>query len=329
MIMPESLCRTLTEEGVLHSRGKSFADYTSFKLGGNCAVMVFPSSMEQLLITIKACQADALPTFFFGNGSNLLVSDAGYDGVAIRLGEAFASLEVSKTDPRTILATAGTSLSKLCHFACAQGLTGLEFCYGIPAFVGGAIYMNAGAYGGEIKDVLQFVEYLDAEGILHQKSVETLAMSYRHSYFADHERAGGAPHCITKAAFRLTPGNPEEIKARMTEIYQRRRDKQPLEYPSAGSTFKRPQGAFAAALIEECGLKGTSVGGAQVSEKHSGFVINRGGATCDDVQGLIAQIKQVVLEQTGFQLEEEIKYIPARREDGGSAGADRSRIGDE
>lgn len=309
MIIPASLEQTLTEALVCYSKEKVFARYTSFKIGGRCGMMVVPATMEQLLCTVKACHQEEVPLLFFGNGTNLLVADEGYEGVAVRIGEALASVEESPTDSALLIATAGTSLSKLCHAAAEKGLSGLEFCYGIPAFVGGAVYMNAGAYGGEMKDVLAFVEYLDDRGVLHRKPVEELHLSYRHSLFADQMQAGGKPYCITKAAFRLQRGDKSQIKQTMTDIYQRRWDKQPLDYPSAGSTFKRPQGAYAAALIEQCGLKGTSVGGAQVSEKHSGFVINRGGATCADVERLIAKIKQVVREETGFLLEEEIKYI--------------------
>ena len=194
-------------------------------------------------------------------------------------------------------------MAQLCQFACESGLSGLEFAYGIPGTVGGAVYMNAGAYGGEIKDVLQSVRFLDEDGTLRELPVERLSMSYRQSAFTDTGRV------ILSGEFALTPGDPAAIRAKMEDVLGRRRAKQPLEYPSAGSTFKRPEGNYASALIEQCGLKGRRVGGAQVSEKHSGFLINTGGATCRDVCALIEEVQQEVFRQTGYRLECEVKRL--------------------
>lgn len=200
-------------------------------------------------------------------------------------------------------AGAGLKLSALCTAALEHGLTGLEFAYGIPGTVGGAVYMNAGAYGGEVKDVLQSVRYLTAEGEIREATAAELDLSYRHSAF---EENGG---CILSACFRLEPGDPGAIKARMNELMAKRLDKQPLDKPSAGSTFKRPAGAFAAALIDQCGLRGYRHGGAAVSEKHCGFVVNLGGATCADVLALCDEVRAIVQEKTGYELEKEIRVV--------------------
>lgn len=210
----------------------------------------------------------------------------------------------------TIRCFAGVPLVKLCGFALDNGLGGLEFAYGIPGSVGGAVYMNAGAYGGEMKDVLASVTALDINGNIHEYSADELEMSYRHSRFTD------SGEVILSAEFRLQKADKNSIKARMSELMEKRRSKQPLEFPSAGSTFKRPEGAYAAQLIEECGLKGFTVGNAQVSEKHSGFVINRGGASFDDVMAVIAEVKRTVAEKTGYRLECEPIIISEREEYG-------------
>lgn len=275
--------------------------YTSFKIGGPCRLMIFPKNMQEIMDTLMHCKQQDIPVLFMGNGSNMLVSDAGYDGVVVKMTGEFS--DITKVDDCTIFARSGATLSKLCHFARRHALTGLECCYGIPASVGGSVYMNAGAYGGEIKDVIQAAEYVDMDGKVHRIAAQDLQMSYRHSFFT------GKDLCITGAYFKLKPGDPKQIKARMNQLYDRRKTKQPLEYPSAGSTFKRPDGAYAAQLIQECGLKGVLRGGAQVSEKHSGFIINTGGATCHDVLSLIKVIQQTVKQKTDFCLECEVKII--------------------
>lgn len=291
----QSLCR---EWEIPFAQQVPLRDYTTFQIGGPARVMVTPSSEEQLAAICR--ERDSLPLFFLGRGSNLLVSDAGYDGIVVVLGKEFARI---RQEENLLVCEAGASLNRVCRTARDLGLSGLEFAFGIPGTVGGAVYMNAGAYGGEMKDVLLWAEHLDDKGNLCRVPAEKLDLSYRHS------RYSGSRDCIVRAAFRLTPGDPVAISARMEELMARRREKQPLEYPSAGSTFKRPEGAFAAALIEQCGLKGVSVGDAAVSEKHSGFLINRGNATCADMEALIARVQQVVAEQTGYRLETEVQRL--------------------
>lgn len=219
----------------------------------------------------------------------------------IYLGENFSAIR--RNDERHLYAQAGASLTRLCRTAAGFSLSGLEFAYGIPGSVGGGIYMNAGAYGGELKDVVESVDYLDEDGNRHTLTVQELAFGYRRSMFSYRKC------CILGASFALVPGDHQAIAARMEDVMQRRREKQPLEYPSAGSTFKRPEGAYAAELIDRCGLKGVSVGDAQVSEKHAGFLINRGNATCADMLGLIEIVRRTVLEQTGFLLEREVELL--------------------
>lgn len=298
----EKLTEALKRENISCLTEEPLAKYTSFQIGGPCRVLMMPSTQEEILFAVKSCGELAIPFFILGNGSNVLVSDKGYDGAVILLGHRFSEIALLE-DGVTIHAQAGASLAKVCVFAKEHGLTGMEFAYGIPATVGGAVYMNAGAYGGEMKDILLSAEHITPEGEMGQFSAEELELSYRHSVYS------GGKYCITGANFRLRPGNREEIKTAMDDVMGRRKSKQPLEYPSAGSTFKRPEGAFAAKLIEDCGLKGEQIGGAMVSTKHSGFVINCGGATCQDVLELIALIQKRVKEQTGFSLECEVKYI--------------------
>ena len=246
-------------------------NHTSFKIGGPAAALCAPKDRQQLLELVGFVQREGVDSWYIGNGSNLLVSDEGLNGVAILLDSSFdGEIELDGT---VLLAPAGKKLSAVCAAACAAGLTGLEFAYGIPGSVGGAVYMNAGAYGGEMKDRLLWVEYLAPTGEIVRLEQEQLSLSYRHSRFMEEGMQGS---CIVRAAFGLQRGEKAAIQSEMDRILNQRRQKQPLEYPSAGSTFKRPQGAFAAQLIDKCGLKGFTVGGAQVSEKHAGFVINTG-----------------------------------------------------
>lgn len=280
-------------------------NHTSFKIGGPAAALCAPKDRQQLRELVGFVQREGVDSWYIGNGSNLLVSDEGLNGIAILLDGGFdGEIEVDGT---VLLAPAGKKLSAVCAAACAAGLTGLEFAYGIPGSVGGAVYMNAGAYGGEMKDRLLWVEYLAPTGEIVRLEQEQLSLSYRHSRFMEEGMQGS---CIVRAAFGLQRGEKAAIQSEMDRILNQRRQKQPLEYPSAGSTFKRPQGAFAAQLIDKCGLKGFTVGGAQVSKKHAGFVINTGKATCADVLELTRQVRECVQEKTGYLLELEVRQLP-------------------
>jgi len=273
--------------------------HTTFKIGGKARLVVMPKSEEDISALIKACNENSVRYMVIGNGSNLLVSDEGIDACVILLGKDFS--EVYLIDETTIFAQAGAQLIKACRLALENGLTGLEFAYGIPGSCGGAAFMNAGAYGGEMKDVLYKCSHIDSSGEKGFLEGEALKLSYRHSAYYDNG-------CIVTGLYmKLKKGSKAEIKAKMDDLLSRRKDKQPLEYPSAGSTFKRPEGYFAGALIEECGLKGMSVGGAQVSKKHAGFVINKGGASCADVLNLCKKISQTVEKEKGVKLEMEIR----------------------
>ena len=280
-------------------------NHTSFKIGGPAAALCAPKDRQQLRELVGFVQREGVDSWYIGNGSNLLVSDKGLNGIAILLDSGFdGEIELDGT---VLLSPAGKKLSAVCAAACAAGLTGLEFAYGIPGSVGGAVYMNAGAYGGEMKDRLLWVEYLAPTGEIVRLEQEQMGLSYRHSRFMEEGMQGS---CIVRAAFGLQRGEKAAIQSEMDRILNQRRQKQPLEYPSAGSTFKRPQGAFAAQLIDKCGLKGFTVGGAQVSEKHAGFVINTGKATCADVLELTRQVRECVQEKTGYLLELEVRQLP-------------------
>ena len=271
--------------------------HTSFCIGGPCDIMIKINCEALLCELIKLCSENSVKYYIVGRGSNILVSDEGLRGAVLLIGKDFGSVRV-KGD--IIECEAGASLAAVCNVALENSLTGLEFAYGIPGSVGGAVFMNAGAYGGEMKDVLVSCRYIDENGKIKELPLEKMELSYRHSFFSERKL------CITSVKMRLQKGERDKIKDRMDTLMERRRDKQPLEYPSAGSTFKRPEGDFAARLIEVCGLKGTSCGGAEVSTKHSGFVINKGNATFKDVMGVVDTVKQKVKEQTGVTLECEV-----------------------
>ena len=275
---------------------------TSFRVGGNADIIAFPSTEDELVSLLKKAADDSIPCMVIGNGSNLLIKDCGIPGLVIKTTGMDPEITV---DGEIIRCSAGASLAKLCMAALENSLTGLEFAYGIPGTVGGAIYMNAGAYGGEIKDVLTSVCHITPDLNVRTVNAEELTLGYRKSFYA--ENAG---YIISSAEFRLKKGNKDEIKAKMDDLIGRRKDKQPLEFPSAGSTFKRPEGYFAGALIEECGLKGHRIGGAEVSEKHAGFIINRYSGTATDVLDLIEHVKNTVKEKTGVTLEPEVKILP-------------------
>ncbi|SCH00626.1 UDP-N-acetylenolpyruvoylglucosamine reductase [uncultured Ruminococcus sp.] len=300
-MMKETLAMLLKQQNIEYKENISLSQYTSFKIGGPCPLMLLPHTVQEVEQAVVSCKQENVPYLILGNGSNMLVSDDGYDGAVIWFHHNFS--EIYLENETTVYAQAGVSLAGLCVFAQKHGLSGLEFAYGIPATVGGAVYMNAGAYGGEMKDAVSYADYVDETGKLCRKYLTELDFSYRYSFFTN------TANVIVGAGFSLRPEEPEKIRTAMDDFYTRRKSKQPLEYPSAGSTFKRPQGAYAAQLIEDCGLKGRTVGGAQVSEKHSGFVINRGGATCADVLELIHIIQETVKEKTGFTLECEVKRI--------------------
>lgn len=276
--------------------------HTSFRIGGPARRMAFPESREQLVILLGLAEECGIRPFLLGRGTNLLVSDRGLDTLVIKTAERMTSIR--RLDDVTLEADVGVLLSRLAVYAQQAGLAGLEFAHGIPGSLGGAVYMNAGAYGGEMKQVLRSAVVLFPEEGIRTLSCEELNLSYRHSLLTKHPEA-----VVLYAEFELTPGDPETIRTAMRELMAKRKASQPLEWPSAGSTFKRPEGHFAGTLIDQCGLKGLTVGGAQVSEKHAGFLINRGGATFADMAELIRQVQQRVLEETGVTLEPEVKIV--------------------
>ena len=272
--------------------------FTTFGIGGKCPLMIEVNG-EESLKTLLPMMND-IPFYVIGKGSNLLISDRDIDMIFLHMGRDISSISLNGN---CLTCGAGASLSLAGTFAKNNSLTGLEFAYGIPGNIGGAVYMNAGAYGGEMKDIVQSVRAVDCSGNAHEFSAEELDFGYRHSRFS------GGGYIITEATLRLAHGDMDEISAKMAELTAKRKEKQPLEYRSAGSTFKRPQGTFAALLIEQCGLKGYSCGAAQVSEKHSGFVINKGGASFDDVMSVISHVKETVYAKTGIMLECEPEII--------------------
>lgn len=276
------------------------ARHTTFRIGGPVRLMALPRSEGEVLACLREAERARVRLVVLGNGSNLLAADGEIPCFAVLL-TGLDALE--RTGEREIWAGAGVSLARLASFAAQEGLAGLEFAHGIPGTLGGGVLMNAGAYGGEMVQVVKEVAVAGRSGGVETVPAEQCGFSYRRSAFSDGERV------ILGARFHLEPDDPAAIRGRMDDLARRRKEKQPLEYPSAGSMFKRPQGHFAAALIEQCGLKGLTVGGAQVSEKHAGFVINRGGATCADVLALVDQVKERVLQQTGVELEMEVRVL--------------------
>ena len=272
--------------------------HTSFKIGGNADVYIKVNNLSKLSTILKECQASDVDYMILGNGSNLLVSDDGIRGVVIRLDGDFR--KITLLDDTTIFCGAGATLAYLCKFALNCGLSGLEFAWGIPGTVGGAVFMNAGAYDGEMKDVVHSVSHISPSGEIGRTEKENMNFGYRTSVYRRNNMI------ITGVTLKLKKGNPDEIRAKMDDYMSRRSTKQPLEYPSAGSVFKRPEGNFAGALIEQCGLKGKTCGGAQVSEKHAGFIINKSNATAKDVRDLIGEIQKTVSDKTGYNLECEL-----------------------
>lgn len=279
--------------------------HTTFKTGGAAERLIVVHSREQLKAALQLVEEERLPLFLLGNGSNILVSDDGIDGVVLKLGGEFEDMGV---DGERIYCRSGAKLADLCKLARDNSLTGLEFAYGIPGTVGGAVYMNAGAYGGEMKDVVESVEHMERTGEVCGLCRDELELSYRHSVYS------GTDKIILGAVIKLERGEKDEITAKMNELMQKRIDKQPYNMPSAGSTFKRPEGYFAAALIEECGLKGERIGTAEVSEKHAGFIINcadkeNESGKSEDILKLVERVKEKVFTEKNVRLQCEIKLV--------------------
>ena len=273
--------------------------HTSFRIGGEAEVMAFPKTAEELALVLKTSALLDAKTAILGAGTNVLAPDEGMAGLVICLKDCLGGME--QLDDCRIRVAAGVTMTRAAVFAANLGLSGMEFAHGIPGTVGGGIYMNAGAYGGELKDICESVDVMDPDGNLTTYSAEEMGFSYRHSILEDR---GGI---VTGAVFRLTPQEPEIIKAKMKELQGKRSASQPLDLPSAGSAFKRPVGGYAAAMIDEAGLKGYTVGGAAISTKHAGFAVNVGGATAKDVRDLLTQVSDIVFEKTGIRLEPEVR----------------------
>lgn len=295
-----NLLEQLQNAGIPYTENEPMSRRTTFGIGGP-ALLLHPRTRTQLQTAVSLCRAAGTDPFILGRGSNLLVSDSGIARPVIQLDGNFTAIS---RQGNTLRCGAGASLIATCRAAAENSLSGVEWGFGIPGSLGGGVYMNAGAYGGELRDVLTEVTFLDEAGEYRTLPAAALELSYRHSIFEER------PGCvIVEAVLTLTPGEETAIRAAMEDYMSRRREKQPLEYGSAGSTFKRPAGNYASALVDQCGLKGLSVGGAEVSQKHAGFIINRGGATAADVRQLIAEVQRIVREKTGYTLECEIKYI--------------------
>ena len=283
----------LTENNIVAYFDESMKKHTTFKVGGNAMCIAVPDTIEKAAALVKFLNENNIKKYFLGNGSNVIFNDEGFDGVIVKT----SNLNDFEINGNTVTASAGLLMTSLSKKVQEKGLSGLEFCYGIPGNVGGGVFMNAGAYGGEISQCLVSVDYIDENGQLCTIAKEDCDFSYRHSVFMKNN------WLIVSAKFELTPKDSAEMLAFMEDIMQRRKDKQPLDKPSAGSSFKRPVGYFAAALIDECGLKGLTVGGAQVSEKHAGFIVNIGGATCRDIVALADK------ERRGVELEKEMIIV--------------------
>ena len=302
--MTDTLIKEVSQKipGLIIRSGEPMKNYCSFRIGGPARAIVFPKSDLEVMALLNFLHKKDEQPLIIGNGTNLLVSDAGTKSFVIKLGEGLDS--VSQQDLQHLNAYSGITLARLAVRAKELSLTGLEFAHGIPGTLGGAVYMNAGAYAGEMKDVLESVTYIDGKTLeIICAKAKDLDFSYRHSFFCDRQ------DIILSAVLRLDSGNEDDIAEKMMMLAQKRRSSQPLDKPSAGSTFKRPETGYAAAMIEECGLKGCTIGGAQVSTKHAGFIVNNGGATFSDVVQLMDHVKQTVLREKGVTLEPEVKII--------------------
>lgn len=297
----EKLISALTSEGVEHKTNMPLSILSSFKIGGNASLAVFPKSREEMAAAVRASRAEGVRYAVIGRGSNVLFSDDGFDGAIILTNY----IKQIRKENDIIYAETGVHLGVLASLAASCSLSGLEFSYGIPGSLGGAVFMNAGAYGGEMSDVVEYSDYYDPEtDTFGRFSGNEQGFSYRESVYS---KRGDL--VILGASLKLREGDGEAIRALMSENMQKRKDKQPVELPSAGSAFKRPAVGFAAQMIDECGLKGLSIGGAAVSEKHAGFIVNNGGATANDVKALMKEVADRVYERFGVRLESEIRYI--------------------
>lgn len=298
-----TLIEIIPENQVLED--EPLSNHTSFKVGGPAKYLVFPKNISEIVRIIELCKKSNMPYYVMGKGSNLLVSDKGYEGTIIKLNGDFSNINIKQLSKKEYLvhAQTGISLAKMAKFLASNGLAGFEFAAGIPGTLGGAVTMNAGAYNGEIKDIIMGATVLDKDCNLINLSKEELELGYRSSII---QKEG---YIVLEVEFVFDKGDSDEIFAKIIDLNKRRRDKQPLEYPSAGSAFKRPVGNYAGKLIMDCGLKGYSIGGAQVSTKHCGFVINKGSATATDIFNLLNHIKKVVYEQFGVPLEQEVKML--------------------
>ncbi|MEI2991288.1 MAG: UDP-N-acetylmuramate dehydrogenase [Blautia faecicola] len=300
--MREEIIKRLeqTVESDQFLREEPMKKHITFRVGGPAACFLTPSTKEQIREILHICQEEKTPYFILGNGSNLLVSDQGFDGVVLQV---YKNMNQMAVEGEHLRVQAGALLSATARKALEAGLTGMEFAAGIPGTMGGAAVMNAGAYGGEMKDILESVTVLTPEGEQKELKNEELQLGYRTSVVKE------KGYIVLEAVLSLKKGDPEAIKSRMDELKEQRVTKQPLEYPSAGSTFKRPEGYFAGKLIQDAGLRGYQVGGAQVSEKHCGFVINKENATAKDVVDLIHDVQRIVYEKFQVQLETEVKFL--------------------
>lgn len=292
--MEALLAQLKQEHGITLQRQVPLAEHTTFRIGGNAAYWAEIVDEEMLRILVQSCTRAGKPYFVLGKGSNVLAADTGYDGLILHIGDGFSEVTA---DGCSLTCQAGASLARVSGIAAQAGLSGMEGLSGIPGTIGGALFMNAGAYGYEMRDIVTSCRYLDADGNIQTAEKEALALSYRHSRFME------APGIILSVTVGLHPGDPKQIADEMAALLARRSEKQPLNFPSAGSTFKRPAGSYASLLIDQCGLRGRRFGGAQVSEKHAGFVVNTGGATCADVLALCQTVQQEVQEKTGYVLE--------------------------
>ena len=276
-------------------------NHTTFKIGGNCIALIEPKEVSDIIEAVKICRENSIEFFVIGNGSNLLVPDEGYNGVIIKLKSEFSTIQV---EGEYLIVNSGAKLSEVYTVAYENSLTGFEFASGIPGTIGGAIYMNAGAYGGEMKDIVESVQVLDLDNFeLRELKNEELEFSYRKSII---QRKN---YIVTTIKLKLQKGNKEEINAVYEDLRERRNSKQPLNFGSAGSTFKRPEGHFASKLIEDAGLKGYHINDAWVSEKHSGFIVNKGNASFKEVMELIEYVQKVVFEKFGVKLETEVRIL--------------------
>lgn len=300
MLTNEQLAAFCGEQNIACVTGEPMKNHTSFQIGGPAALLVQPASVEQLRALLGFCGSCGISPLIIGNGSDLLVCDEGLTRPVVQVS---GKMNAMRVESDLLYCEAGAALVKVCAFAQEHALTGLEFAYGIPGNVGGAVFMNAGAYGGEMKDVVASVKHITLQGEAIVLSGAACNFGYRHSVYAEN----GC--CIAEVCFQLKHGNSDEIQSKMDDLMARRVSKQPLEYPSAGSTFKRPVGGYASELIDRCGLKGRRVGGAMVSEKHAGFIINCENAAAADVLALVKLVQNEVEKKTGIALECEIKMV--------------------